>query len=149
MIKNEHQYKVTKKLALELEDALSKLGHDRRFRALHPKAQKAHLSSLNAQLSQHLDELREYEALQAGKFDFEKLPSIEQIPAWLIQARIARGLRQEDLAKLLNLKKQQVQQYEATDYAAASLNRLNHVLAALRAYNPAALESQGLERHQR
>jgi DNA-binding XRE family transcriptional regulator len=133
MIKNEHQYKITQKLASELEEALRVLPANKKFRLLHRRGQQAHLSSLKAQLAQHKAELKEYESLRAGKFNFNKISSLEQIPSWLIQARIARGLRQEDLAKLLKVKKQQVQHYEATEYAAASLTRIRQIAEVLQA----------------
>ncbi|MBZ0184682.1 MAG: helix-turn-helix domain-containing protein, partial [Candidatus Obscuribacterales bacterium] len=37
----------------------------------------------------------------------------------------------EDLAKLLNLKKQQIQSYEASDYASASLSRIMEIARML------------------
>lgn len=132
MIKNEHQYKITQKLAMELEEALRALPEHKEFQSLHLKARQAHLSSLKAQLAQHKAELKEYKSLKTGRFNFDDLPSLEQIPRWLIKARIARGLRQDDLAKLLKVKKQQIQHYEATDYAAASLRRIQQVADLLR-----------------
>jgi len=48
-----------------------------------------------------------------------------------VRARIARGLSQTDLATQLNIKPQQVQRYEATNYMSASLARLIEVAAAL------------------
>ena len=134
MIKNELQYKRSKLLAIEIEHALSLLPTDKEFKSLHPKAKKAHENGLKRQLHQLEKELSDYDALRKGEFDFTKLPEIEHIPRWLIQARIARGLRQEDLAKLLNLKKQQIQSYESTDYASASLSRIMQIAQALSYY---------------
>ena len=48
-----------------------------------------------------------------------------------MQARIAAGLNQKDLADRLGLKEQQVQRYEATGYQSASLARLREVVDAL------------------
>ena len=84
-----------------------------------------------SQLAQYQADIDDYQALKAGHFNFGKLPEIGEIPKWLIQARIARGLGQEELAKLLHLKKQQVQHYEATEYSAASLSRLMQVAEVL------------------
>ncbi|MFQ5652267.1 MAG: helix-turn-helix transcriptional regulator [bacterium] len=50
----------------------------------------------------------------------------------LIQARIARGLTQKELAQKLGLKEQQIQRYEANDYAKASLARLNQIIDVLK-----------------
>ena len=56
------------------------------------------------------------------------LPSIAHA---LIRARIAEGLKQEDLAARLGVKAQQVQRYEATEYQTASLARLHQVADVL------------------
>jgi len=149
MIKNEHQYKTTRKLAVELEVALATLPNNSEFKALPRLMQKAHSSSLKRQLAQHYNETREYELLKAGEFNFDKVPSFENIAIWLIQARIAKGLRQEDLARLLKLRKQQIQQYEATDYASASLHRLEQVFAILRSCSPSHLVQQGVKHRQK
>jgi transcriptional regulator with XRE-family HTH domain len=53
------------------------------------------------------------------------------LPRTLIQARIAAGLSQKELARRLGLKEQQIQRYEATDYASAKLSRLRAVMHAL------------------
>jgi len=57
--------------------------------------------------------------------------SLERLPSALIQARIATGLSQKQLAERLGLKEQQVQRYEANDYQGASLGRLHEVVTAL------------------
>lgn len=134
MIKNELQYKRSKLHAIEIEHAISQLPMNKEFKSLHPKAKKAHENGLKRQLHQLEKELSDYDSLRKGDFDFAKLPEIEQIPKWLIQARIARGLGQEDLAKLLNLKKQQIQNYESTDYSSASLSRIMQIAQALSCY---------------
>jgi transcriptional regulator with XRE-family HTH domain len=72
-----------------------------------------------------------YEALRSGKRVVLKLSSLDELPGALIQARIAQGLSQKDLARRLGLKEQQIQRYEATDYASASLARLIRVSRAL------------------
>ena len=46
-------------------------------------------------------------------------------------AQIAVGISQKELAARLGLKEQQIQRYEATDYASASLARVNAVIRAL------------------
>lgn len=72
-----------------------------------------------------------YEALiNAGSATLE-LGSLEEFPVALIKARIARGWTQERLAQELDLPKQQIQRYEASGYASASLRRLLDVAEAL------------------
>src|SRR5947199_184943 len=59
------------------------------------------------------------------------LNSFDELPTALIQARIAAGLTQKQLAERLGLKEQQIQRYEATGYASASLKRVSAVIQAL------------------
>ena len=54
---------------------------------------------------------------RAGNFEIEDLNVVAELPATLIKARISQGLSQRDLAERLSLKEQQIQRYEATDYA--------------------------------
>ena len=61
----------------------------------------------------------------------DSLGTVAELPATLIKARIARGLSQKDLADRIGLKEQQIQRYEATDYASASLARIKKVVSAL------------------
>jgi transcriptional regulator with XRE-family HTH domain len=56
---------------------------------------------------------------------------VETLPDTLIRARIAAGLSQAALAERLGMKPQQVQRYEATKYASASLTRLLEVARAI------------------
>jgi HTH-type transcriptional regulator/antitoxin HigA len=49
----------------------------------------------------------------------------------LIQACIAAGMSQTELAERLDLKEPQIQRYEATDYGSASLPRVCEVARSL------------------
>ena len=75
--------------------------------------------------------MREYESLKAGKFPMDELSGVAELPTVLIKARIAQGLSQKDLAERLGLQEQQIQRYEATEYASASLTRIKEVVSAL------------------
>lgn len=55
------------------------------------------------------------------------LYSLSELPATLIKARIAAKLSQKALAERLGLKEQQIQRYEATEYASANLARVIEV----------------------
>jgi ribosome-binding protein aMBF1 (putative translation factor) len=57
---------------------------------------------------------------------------LEAIADDLIKARIAAGMSQASLAKSLRLKPQQIQRYEASKYASASLSRVLEVARVLR-----------------
>ena len=132
MIKNERQYRITKNQVDRFSRALD---HLRRQPAeatdVHPLIAKAQEDALQSQLVDLEEQLQEYEALKAGYFDLSALNVVAELPTVLIKARIAQGLRQKDLAEQLGLKEQQIQRYEATDYATASLTRIKEVANAL------------------
>ena len=72
-------------------------------------------------------DIAHYKLLKAGEISFAKSFSLDALPSILVQARIAAGMSQSDLAKALGMKPQQVQRYETTDYKSASLARLIEV----------------------
>jgi len=132
MIRNARQYRITKAQVNKLERALRRLAGDRReVGSVHPLLRKAEVAALKSQLEELQTEIEEYEGLRSGKRRVFQLESFEELPRALIQARIAAGLSQEQLAARLKLKAQQIQRYEATDYASASLSRLAQVVRAL------------------
>ena len=141
MIKNERQYRITKNQADRFSQTLANF--KRRSREpgeeVHPLIARAQEDALRSQLSDLDEQLREYESLKAGNFEIEDLNVVTELPATLIKARISQGLSQKDLAERLRLKEQQIQRYEATDYATASLARIIEVVEALGvvASNPA------------
>lgn len=102
---------------------------------------KAQIDALKSQLRDLQGELAEYATLRSGKRKVVTLESLEELPKTLIQARIAAGLSQEELAAKLGLKPQQIQRYEATKYQSASLERVHAVARVLgvKLRHPAAL----------
>ena len=132
MIKNERQYRITRAQAERFSRALRNLRADTDERyELHPRLRQLQEEALRSQLGDLEADIREYEALKEGNFALEKLESISELPELLICARIASGLTQRDLAGLLGLKEQQIQRYEASDYASASFKRIKEVVSAL------------------
>ena len=132
MIKNERQYKITRAQANRFSQALRELEREvAESSGIHPLLLKARKEAIQSQLADLEDDLREYEALRAGDFEFDKLKTVVGLPRLLIGARIAAGLSQRDLANRLGLKEQQIQRYEASDYESASLTRIRNVVAAL------------------
>ena len=131
MIKNERQYRITKTQAARFDRAITEMTAAVVKPAIHPKLRKAELDGLRSQCDDLKQELQEYEVLRSGKRRMIAFDSIEELPKTLIQARIAIGLSQEDLAAKLGLKPQQVQRYEATNYQSASLQRVNEIVKVL------------------
>ena len=96
-----------------------------------PWLKQAEIDALKSQIADIEAELTEYAMLKSGQVSFSKTYALEELPRVLVQARIATGMSQTDLAEKLGLKPQQVQRYEATDYMGASLSRLIEVSRAL------------------
>ena len=130
MIRNERQYRITKTQTERFKEAL--IDAQKEKEGLHPKLRLAQERAIQSQLEELNKQLEEYEELKVGGRSTLELSSFDEMPLALIQSRIASGLTQKDLAeKLLGLKEQQVQRYESTDYASASLTTISNVIKAL------------------
>lgn len=127
VIKNQQQYRVTRAQLRRLEQALE------RARAAEtnprPALGEAVIAGLEAQIGELQEEMEEYDSLK----DRHVLVAgtLQELPQVLIKARIARGWTQEQLARKLKLKAQQIQRYESTDYRTVSFGRLLGIAAAL------------------
>jgi ribosome-binding protein aMBF1 (putative translation factor) len=131
VIKNERQYAITRAQAEKFERALRDLTHrSGPAPGVPPALRKAEEDALRSQLADLRAEIAEYEALRSGQRTVLNLASLDELPRTLIQARIASGMTQKELADKLGLKEQQIQRYEATEYASASLTRVLKVLRA-------------------
>jgi HTH-type transcriptional regulator/antitoxin HigA len=130
MITNERQYRISK---AQLERFRTAVGSFQAEvgRATSPILAQAELAALQSQFDDLAEQIREFEALQSGAVSVLKAQSLTELPRLLIKARIARGLSQRKLAEVLGLKEQQIQRYEAEDYATANLRRLAEVAQAL------------------
>src|SRR5271154_4231966 len=132
VIKNERQYRITKAHAEKFRATLNELAATPRPKNVHPKLWEAQKAGLKSQLQDLEAELQEYETLKTGGPKILELDSLEGLPKMLIQARIAAGLTQEDLAARLGVKPQQIQLYEAGDYQTARFARLREIARLLR-----------------
>jgi ribosome-binding protein aMBF1 (putative translation factor) len=130
MIKNEHQRRITQtwvqRFAASLEAKHASLNEQ-----AEPWVAKLNEDALRSQLESLQAELAEYDALRSGRRRVLAAESFDDLPAILIQARIAKGLTQEELARRVGLKKQQIQKYEASDYAMVSMERVQAIINAL------------------
>lgn len=132
MIKNERQYRVTLSQIERFERLLQTVrarpaAEDENVRAL----QQLEAEGLASQLEDLRAELRQYDALRWGENIVIAADGLRELPRILIQARIARGLSQRGLAERIGVKEQQIQRYEASDYAGANLGRVAAVAEAL------------------
>ena len=128
MIFSDRQHAVSKEQIAKLSDALSKVRADTQK---HDRLRNIETKALKSQIADIEQEIADYELLKSGSIAFAESYALSDLPRGLIQARIAQGLSQTDLADRLNMKPQQIQRYEATDYMSASLSRLIEVASAL------------------
>ena len=132
MIKNERQYLATMSEVERFERLLAESERsDADEDDVHPLIAKARRDASNSMLLDLKADLQEYESLKAGKFDMSGLMIVTILPELLIKARISQGITQRELAERIGLKEQQIQRYEATDYASASFSRIMDVVAGL------------------
>jgi len=125
MIKNERQYRITKARAEQFRREIDVL-----TKSTTPFSE-VQIAGLTGQLTQLERELQDYEYVRDSQVVSFDLQSIQDLPEILIKARIASGMSQKELAARLGLKEQQIQRYEATDYAGASISRIRDISALL------------------
>ena len=140
MIKNERQYRITKSQIAKFEAALNEVAARSN---VDPRLRKLEEDALRSQLDELRDEVDQYQRLRSGRRKPISIESFDQLPQALVQARIATGLSQKELADRLGLKEQQIQRYEATDYSSASLTRIKEVIEALGAKIAAEMTCSG------
>lgn len=132
MITNERQYRITNAQLRELKAALEAFNlKEATARTRSAILARAERNALESQVEDLAEQVSEYEALKSGAVGTLKAQSLEQLPSILIKARIANQLSQRKLAEALGLKEQQIQRYEAENYASANLKRIVHVAEAL------------------
>jgi len=132
MIRNERQYKITRSQADRFEAALKDFSELKLLKqGFDPILIKAQRDALQSQLRSLQTEIKNYEALKTGTVKSLSISAISDLGQKLIEARIAQGLTQKELAIRLGMKEQQVQRYEKENYASASLERLIEISDAL------------------
>jgi HTH-type transcriptional regulator/antitoxin HigA len=133
MIYNERQYKITRSALTKIEETLKTFGLKEALAEANGDKvlAQALVDSLASERDVLAEQLSEYDALKQGSIKILEAPSLEELPSILVRARIAKGFSQRQLAEILGIKEQQVQRYEAENYASASLRRLVEIANAL------------------
>lgn len=131
MIKNDRQYNITKTQAEKFAKALRDVSKRTSVQGIHPVLAKAQQEAMENQCEELQHELKEYEELKSGKRKTIRVNSFEHLPLALIQARIARGLTQKELAQKLGLKEHRFSVTKQNSYAKASLARINEIIEML------------------
>jgi HTH-type transcriptional regulator/antitoxin HigA len=125
MITNDRQYKIAKAQIDKFEHSLEDLDFSASTaKDIHPKLWEVQKNAIQAQLNELLSEVQQYESLKAGKIVIAEINNLKDLPLALIQARIANGMTQAELAEKVGVKMQQIQRYEAEQYETASVKTL-------------------------
>jgi len=133
VITNERQYRITKTQLAKLQEAVNEFNLGEATHRLNSVIfATAELDGLQSEVEVLKEQLQEYETLQSGAIAVLEASSLAELPMMLIRARIAQRLSQKDLAGLLGMKEQQIQRYEAEEYAGVSLHRLKEIAEALK-----------------
>ena len=143
MIYSEEQYGISTDQLAKLKEALvaatKRETEDDWTRSLEIDALKSQIAELEADLTH-------YDLLKSGEITVAKSHSLETLPSTLIQARIAQGLSQSELAEALDIKPQQVQRYEASEYMGASLAELIEAANILNVHTAGLFETEAAHR---
>lgn len=131
MITNERQYRITKAQLKRFEDDIA--AHDARTpnTGVDPRLHQAMRDALASEADELRAQLEHYEQLRNGTITGRDLDSLRDIPTALIEARIAANLTQRALAERLGVAEQQVQRWEATNYAGVGLDRIQDIADAV------------------
>ena len=128
MIHSDKQRRISIREVGKLEEALSSAAARESEREW---LRDAEMDAIRSEIARLEADIAEYDMLKAGEITFAKSFALESLPSILVQARIAAGMSQTDLAETLRMKPQQIQRYEASDYQGVSLARLIEVSRVL------------------
>ena len=127
MIKNDKQYQVTKSRLQDFKKSMQEL----ETQEIDPLLKELQQKAMASQIIDFEEEIKEYERLKEGFTNYVSAENLSDIHEVLIKARIAKKMTQADLAECLEMKEQQIQRYEISNYATASMGRIIEVADAL------------------
>ena len=129
MIKTEKEYTEAKKRLAEEFCSIERQQNKMRKAGMSEEHIGLALDPLASFAHQLREEVDEYERIKRG--DFYTLENLEGIGRALIAVRIAKGMKQKELASKLGIKETQVSRYERNEYHGASIEKIQKVLVAL------------------
>jgi|AGTN01.3.fsa_nt_gi Helix-turn-helix. len=129
MITNRTQYATAKRLLRELNTERRLLEPGVLFNPRNlPRAQR--LEEVRRIIPELESETEQYRNLTEGKCRVD-LSVIEKIPELLVMGRVRAGLTQDQLSKLVGMKRQQLCRYESEKFQSASLKTIQRIAEAL------------------
>jgi transcriptional regulator with XRE-family HTH domain len=131
VITNERQYRITRAQLKRFDDAAQAQAARDPSPDVDPRIHAAMGDALRSEAEELRQQLHDYEQLRAGEVRTRNLRSLTDLPRALIEARIAGHVTQKELADRLGLAEQQIQRWEATNYAGVGVERMQNVADAL------------------
>ncbi|HET6254454.1 MAG TPA: helix-turn-helix transcriptional regulator [Puia sp.] len=128
MIKNEKQYRITKK---KLSDILEGINRIESLNKPIPAAKELILVS-SIYMKQLLEnEIVAYEQLRNSDSSLANERRIDDLPDLLIEYKIHSGMTQKEFSHKIGMKEQQLQRYEAEGFRSISFKNLLRILHAI------------------
>jgi DNA-binding XRE family transcriptional regulator len=131
VITNQREYRITKSWIARFEKELisnetRELGPNE-----HPDMRRMVHDAIASEIETLRRQIDHYEQLRDGHVTSREITSLRELPAALIEARIAARLTQRQLAERVGVAEQQIQRWEANDYGGVNLDRLQSIADAL------------------
>ena len=128
MLKNEKQYKITKKKLAILHQKIAEMKSEGDRLSL---TRQLVLNSLLDMSTDMENEVAEYDLLKKNKKNILKSRSLYELPSLITEYKIASGLTQKEFSKKIGMKEQQFQRYEAENFQGISFKNLLKILQAI------------------
>jgi DNA-binding XRE family transcriptional regulator len=128
MIKNEKQYKITKKKLQVIYEEIDRIKGGREDI---PSKDRLNLVSLQVFQEQLENEIDDYDLLKELNSPLLRERSIDELPELLIEFKIRSGLTQKEFSQKVGMKEQQMQRYEAESFNSISFKNLLKLLHAI------------------
>ncbi len=125
MIKNEREYRSTRKALAGYETSLAEFDVLKLIASgVDPMIARAQKASYERQALELRQQLVAYEKRRQGCDEPIEIESLTELGRALVEARITAGLTQRELANVAGVQEQQIQKYEKELYESASLRRV-------------------------
>ena len=128
MINNEKQYRISKRKAGELADAIERINNDPNE---DPITKEVLTTSLIMAKQDIEKEILAYEKLKKDTVGKLKERLFSDLPSLLTEYKIKSGLTQKEFAAQLGIKEQQLQRYEADNFRSVTFKNLLRFLDAV------------------
>ncbi|BAZ17879.1 hypothetical protein NIES4071_97600 [Calothrix sp. NIES-4071] len=133
IIRNEQQYNTTKEWLQKFERSVTEIDNNESLKSDPVRWQLYH-DAYQSQVEEFKQEMAEYERLincDKSRSIQIKVESFHKLSDALVKARIAASLSHQQLADLLGIEVNRVQEYEDSDYQCASFVEILEVITVL------------------